>query len=131
MARILIVDDDEMERILLQASLERDHEMVFARSGEAAADVVSRQAIDLMITDLVMPEVNGLRLIKELREDGENLPIIAISGAAREQLDLAVRYGANAMLYKPVELASLLAAVNRLLAGTVGRWDAWGSYKAR
>ena len=131
MAMILIVDDDEMDRILLKDSLEGDHELVFARSGKTATDIVVRQAIDLMITDLVMPEVNGLRLIKELREDGETMPIIAITGAAPEQLELAVSYGANAMLDKPIELADLLDTVNRLLSADVSRRDPWGHYKPK
>ncbi len=78
-----------------------------------------------MITDLVMPEMNGLRLTKELREAGENMPIIAISGAGREYLDRAVSNGANAVFDKPVELADLLATVQRLLAGDATRGDLW------
>ena len=59
------------------------------------------------------------------------MPIVAISGAAREQLDLAVGYGANAVLYKPVELADLLVTVYGLLSVDVSRWDPWGCYKPK
>lgn len=128
MAKILIVDDDEGERLLIQACLERDHELVFAREGAAATDLVQREAIDLLITDLAMPHINGLRLIKAMRKDGETMPIIAISGAAPEQLDLAVEYGANAVLYKPLELSELRGVVKALLSVDISRWDPWGRY---
>ena len=129
MAKILIVDDDEGERLLLQACLERDHELVFAREGEAATEIVNREPIDLLITDLAMPQINGLRLIKALREDGETMPIIAVSGSAPEQLDLAVEYGANAVLYKPIELAELRGVVKALLSADISRWDPWGAHR--
>ena len=99
MANILIVDDDEMERRLLQTTLDAEgHELFYAPNGRVAGKIILRGDIDLVVTDLAMPEVNGLRLIKELRKDGEIMPIIAISGSVPEQLDLALDYGATVAL---------------------------------
>lgn len=127
MATILIVDDDEMERRLLQAFLEDQHELRFAPNGRVAEDIVQREPIDLVVTDLAMPEVNGLRLIRDLRERGETMPIIAISGVAPEQLDLAQDYGAGIVLFKPVHREQFLEAVDASLARRPeGKWDVWG-----
>lgn len=55
MARILIVDDDEMDRLLLRTVLEDDHELRFAPNGRVAEKIVRRETIDLVVTDLAMP----------------------------------------------------------------------------
>lgn len=125
MATILIVDDDEMERRLLESVLEEDHDLRFAANGRVAEEIVSKDSIDLIVTDLAMPEVNGLRLIRELRAQGETIPIIAISGAAPDQLDLAQDYGAGIVLFKPVHRKQFLDAVRHCLDGT-RNWDIWG-----
>lgn len=127
MARILIVDDDEMERLLLQSVLEEDHELFFAPNGRVAEEIVRKEPVDLVITDLAMPEVNGLRLIKDLRSQGETMPIIAISGAAPEQLDLAQDYGAGIVLFKPIHRQQFLRAVRTCLED-LPMWDVWGPY---
>jgi CheY-like chemotaxis protein len=123
-ATILIVDDDEMERLLLESVLEDDHELRFAPNGRVAMEIIRKEPIDLMVTDLAMPEVNGLRLIRELREQRETLPIIAISGAAPDQLDLAQDYGAGVVLFKPVQRDRFLQAVRVCLSGN-RNWDVW------
>lgn len=127
MAKILIVDDDEMERLLLQSVLEEDHELFFAPNGRVAEEIVRKEPVDLIVTDLAMPEVNGLRLIRDLRARGENVPIIAISGAAPEQLDLAQDYGAGIVLFKPVHRKQFLRAVERCLEDRP-LWDVWGPH---
>lgn len=125
MAHILIVDDSEEERLLLRAALEpQGHDFLFAANGRVAKEVLERQPVDVIITDLAMPEINGLRLIRELREEGCVLPIVAISGVSPEQLDLAAEYGAGALLVKPVDREELTEAVNRCLEQPRRRiWD--------
>lgn len=125
MARILIVDDDEMERVLLRSVLEAQHELLFAPNGRVAEDIIEKEQVDLVVTDLAMPEVNGLRLIRDLRARGEIMPIIAISGAAPEQLDLAQDYGAGIVLFKPIHRQQFLDAVQRCL-DDLPPWDVWG-----
>lgn len=124
MATILIVDDDEMERRLLQSVLEGQYDLRFAANGRIAEEILERDSIDLVVTDLAMPEVNGLRLIRDLRDKGDTVPIIAISGVAAEQLDLAQDYGAGIVLFKPVQRDRFLEAV-RVSLGHKRRWDSW------
>lgn len=128
MARILIVDDEEMERALERTILEAEgHELFFAADGEKALRFCQNQDVDLIITDLAMPNFNGLRFIKELREDQLLMPLIAISGWAADQLDLALEYGADLSLRKPVDRDGLLKAVDTALkiANSPDRKDPW------
>jgi DNA-binding response OmpR family regulator len=116
-ARILVVDWEEEERVYLWSVLEdAGHEIFFAADGKAALEVWGRKEVDLVITELYLPELNGLRLIKELRaRDPEGL-IVALSEISADQLDLAADFGACQILFKPVAPESLLAGVNRALS---------------
>jgi len=112
MARILIVDDDEVTRIILGRILQDvGQEVAFAGDGLSALETLRRQDFDVVVTDLAMPGMNGLRLIRHLRETSGAPPVIAISGQNPEQLLLANDYGAVATLYKPVDRKRLQAAV--------------------
>lgn len=128
MARLLIVDDDEEQRILLQSLLkEQGHHMYFASDGDVALHTFRGKDIDVVITDLAMPKVNGLRLIKELRKVDPDVRVIAISGVARDQLLLAEDYGALAILTKPVDRDDFMEALKGALQprghfGMDGRW---------
>jgi CheY-like chemotaxis protein len=116
MAKILIVDDEEMDRVFESTILESaGHEVYYAHDGNAALKILEEMTIDLVITDLAMPEFNGLRFIRELREDGVEIPVIAVSGWASDQLDLAEDYGANLTLFKPLDGEALAQAVERML----------------
>ena len=113
MARILIVDDEETDRVLIRSLLEPgEHHLIFAADGQAAYDLCHETDVDVIITDLAMPGLNGLRLIKELREDHFDMPIIAISGWAADQLDLAEDFGADFTLFKPLDGAKFLQTLN-------------------
>jgi len=128
MARILIVDDEEMERALERAILEKaGHDLLFAADGEAALKLCREEDVELVVTDLAMPDFNGLRFIKELREAGQYVPLIAVSGWAVDQLDLALEYGADLSLMKPVEAPELLKAVDTALhlPALPDRMDPW------
>jgi DNA-binding NtrC family response regulator len=115
-AKILIVDWEEEERIYLWSVLERaGHELLFASDGQAALEVWGQKEVDLVITELYLPELNGLRLIKELMARDPDGLIVAISEISADQLDLAENYGACHILYKPVDPHILLAGVNKAL----------------
>jgi len=128
MAKILVVDDEEMDRVFERAILESaGHELFYAHDGAVALKICKESSVDLVITDLAMPDFNGLRLIKELRSEGVTVPIIAVSGWAADQLDLAENYGANLALVKPLDGSDLLEAVEDMLdVGKVrDREDPW------
>lgn len=118
MAKILVVDWEEEERIFLWSVLEEaGHELLFASDGQSALDVWDNNDIDLVLTELYLPELNGLRLIKELISRDPDILVVAISEISADQLDLAETYGACHYLYKPVDPDSLLAGVNKALRG--------------
>ncbi|MCB1886077.1 MAG: response regulator [Rhodocyclaceae bacterium] len=121
MTRILLVDDDELVRYALAKALRRaGHEVLEAASGEGVPARVEAESIEILITDLVMPDQEGIGLIRELRAVSATLPIIAISGGGRvsgeQYLRMAARLGADATLAKPFDHKELLALVARLAA---------------
>ena len=124
MARILVVDDEEMDRVMTRAILESaGHELLYAADGEVALKRCREEDVELVVSDLAMPGFNGLRFIKELREAGLSIPLIAVSARAQDQLDLALDYGANFAFTKPVDPPALLEAVGEALnlSGFPGR----------
>ena len=127
MARILIVDDEEMERVMERSMLEGlGHTLMFASDGDVALKVYQKEEVDLVITDLAMPELNGLRLIQEIMEFDSDARIIAVSGASADQLDLAEDMGAICTLFKPVDYEEFLAAVTEALKDQDSPKDPWG-----
>lgn len=118
MARILIVDDEESDRLYLQAILARaGHETCFAHDGSEALRQYEHSGIDIVITDLQMPEVHGFELITVLRDFEPPPAVIAVSGTGTFQLHMAEALGAKWTLSKPVDPQLLLDAVGRALAG--------------
>jgi CheY-like chemotaxis protein len=117
-AKILIVDDEESDRLLMQAILERaGHETFFAGDGEEALRQLALKGVDLVVTDLQMPEVHGFELITVLREFSTPPAVIAVSGTGSFQLHMAEALGARFTLQKPLEPEILLDAVDRALTG--------------
>src|SRR5438876_3288101 len=107
MARIMVLDDEPAVAQAIGAILEiGEHEVIYARPGrEGAADVVLRP-YDLLITDIIMPEISGWEIIKRVRQERPATPIIAISGGGHVlepalALKLSGRLGADATLQKP------------------------------
>lgn len=118
MARILVVDDDALDRMILDSLVtQAGHEPVFAEEGEAALKLYREEKFDLVVTDLVMPNVNGLRLIRAIKELDPGAAIIAITGSSPEQLTRAEDYGAAVTLVKPLEPEILFRKVEQILEG--------------
>ena len=116
MARILVVDDDPVDRMILESLLAQEgHELTFAEDGGQGLALYQKKKFDLVVTDLVMPKVNGLRLIKEMLKADPDAVIIAISGMSPEQLPRAEDYGAVGVLKKPLRRDPLLRAVSTAL----------------
>lgn len=121
MAKILIVDDEESDRLLVQAILERaGHETFFAEDGEEALREYALHGIDLVVTDLQMPEVHGFELITILREFAKPPAVIAVSGTGPFQLQMAEALGAKYTLQKPLNPKLLLTAVDDALEDLEG-----------
>jgi hypothetical protein len=115
--RILVIDDDPALIAFATHTLsEAGFEVLAATNGSGAAAAVGKHGIDLVITDLIMPESEGLETIRHLRQEYPVLPIIAVSGAFGGQfLKHALRFGVQAAIQKPFSAAELLEAVRRTL----------------
>jgi CheY-like chemotaxis protein len=119
--RALVVEDDPAMRGMLCRMLERSgFAVASAASGREALKLFGERQVDLAITDLMMPQMDGLTLIRELLRLQPSARIIVISGAESEH-DAARALGAKAVLRKPVSPAELTRVAQDVLAGTVGR----------
>ena len=119
MATILIIDDEEPIRALLRTTLEAaGYEVTEAPNGRIGLELYRRRPTDLVITDILMPEMNGLDLILELTRAFLNDKVIAISGASDTEntLDAAKLLGVRHTLHKPFSMNALLKTVQYELA---------------
>ncbi len=120
MARILLIDDDDLVRTMLSHTLAHfGHTVIEARNGAVGLRLFPQAGADLVITDLVMPEKEGMEVLLELRKIRPVVKIIVISGGVRghkaNYLEMARHLGAAKVLAKPFANEALLAAVNELL----------------
>jgi CheY-like chemotaxis protein len=120
MARILIVDDDDLVRDALRLMLGREgHDVTEAANGREAIALHKNSPFPLIITDLIMPDMEGIETIVEMRKITPNSGIVAISGGARSSpeqlLTLAQKYGADATFSKPIDRKEFMESVSRLL----------------
>lgn len=125
MASILVIDDEPAIRQIVRRILERaNHRVSDACDGRAGVALVREQAFDLVITDILMPDMEGIETMREIHASHPSMPILAISGGGsmRENilfLDAASKLGADAILEKPFRAAELLQSVERLLTRPV------------
>jgi len=121
MKHILLVDDVPAVRLSIRAALEAvGHHVVEASDGKEALTLLDSHPVDLIVTDLWMPNLDGIELLKRLRISNANVKVIAISGGGmRKPIDvstaLAQTWGADAVLYKPFDNDDLVNEINRLL----------------
>jgi CheY-like chemotaxis protein len=115
--RVLIVDDDESLRRMLAALLEASgYEVAQASNGREALNRAGTLEADIILTEMVMPEMEGLQLIQELLQLNPSLRIIAMSGADRAEnyLATAKSLGAKATLRKPLTAGELLQILHQV-----------------
>ena len=122
MARILVVDDNTTLRMMMRETLEKaGHEVVEACNGVEGIERAHAESFDLVITDIIMPDKEGIETIIELRKSYPDLKIIAASAGgkvnAEEYLETAKAFGANLTLVKPFGRKDILQAVDKVLAG--------------
>lgn len=122
MARILIVDDsNEMRRVLSQIIQLAGHQVDEADTGRAGLEMFRALRHDLVLTDIVMPDMDGNQAIVEIRRLAPEAKIIAMSGGGRTRnmslLRIAADFGAARVLEKPFRRAEVLRMVDEVLAG--------------
>ncbi len=120
MAKILLIEDDNDVRTMLKLTLTHcGHTVIEAKNGREGIALFNQAGADLVITDIVMPEKEGLEVLMEVRKKNPGVKIVAISGGGRssatDYLKMAKLMGANRVLPKPFSNDALLAVVNELV----------------
>jgi DNA-binding NtrC family response regulator len=116
--RILLIDDEQMVRKIVRKMLERaGHEVIEAENGRLGLEQLGQGAFDLVLTDIIMPEMEGVETVMSVREHHPSVKIIAMSGGGRtgnmDFLATAQKLGAAAILNKPFTIASLNEAMEK------------------
>ena len=119
MSKVLIIEDDPDVSELLKFAAERaGHVVETASNGRHGLASFAAFEPDVVITDILMPEKEGMETIVDLRKSRPNMPIIAISGAGAvgkaDILDIARKLGASRTFAKPLVIADLLGAISAL-----------------
>jgi len=115
--RVLVIDDEEPVRRVLRQTLERaGYEVLEAENGLGGTALLRSESVDLLVTDLVMPEQEGIETLKWVHEAHPALPVLVISGAVpAEFLSAASKLGASGTLSKPFAPEALLDQVRQLI----------------
>lgn len=119
--RILVVEDDELSNMALMQALEPDHEVFATHEAESADLVVQNQQFDLILLDINLPGMDGIRFSEIVRCDryNKNTPIVAVSGMdTADVLDKVRDHGFRAFIKKPYSLKALREAIELYGSGT-------------
>lgn len=122
MARVLVIDDDTiMNDMVVQLLSQSGYEVEGASDGMAGLKLIETTQFDLIVTDIIMPEKEGLETIVAIRKKNKTIPIIAISGGGKlgpdQYLHMAKQFGADYAFQKPFKNAQFLTAVRECLSG--------------
>jgi CheY-like chemotaxis protein len=122
MAHILLVEDSPEVSLSVREILSAaGHTVEDAASGKEALVCLKAGRFDAIVSDIWMPEMDGIALLKEIRGAGNTIPVVVISGGAPNApltytAPLAATFGANVVVYKPFERAELLKAIDAALS---------------
>lgn len=118
MAKILVIDDIDFTRQTICAMLKRGgHEVLEASNGRAGLHAFNSNTPDLVVTDILMPEMEGLETIQKMKNMKPDIPIIAITGSTDSPfMQIALKFGAAKGLYKPFKQAELLSEVSKYIS---------------
>jgi FixJ family two-component response regulator/AraC-like DNA-binding protein len=119
---VLVVDDDDGVREALHLVLDAEFEVVVATHGRAALGTVRAEHIDLVLLDILMPDVDGLEILQEIKALEPDLPVIMMTAVKTVRTTVAaMKLGATDYLTKPFQEAELLAAIRRAIGERVAR----------
>ncbi|MEA5015043.1 MAG: response regulator transcription factor [Candidatus Limiplasma sp.] len=117
MAKILVVEDDAtLRRVICDFLRQNGHQPIAARDGREALTVLDTEHVELMVSDIMMPEIDGYELTKSLRDAGYSIPILMIT--AREQyqdMERGFGVGTDDYMVKPINMGEMLLRVKALL----------------
>jgi len=125
MKKILVIDDDEfVNGMIVQLLSEAGYEVEGAQDGNSGLKILESKQFDLIVTDIVMPEKEGIETIIAIRSMNKTLPIIAISGGGKidpqQYLRMAQHFGADYTFQKPFDREHFLAAIQERLSRRQG-----------
>ncbi|HIA46864.1 MAG TPA: response regulator [Candidatus Hydrogenedentes bacterium] len=117
METILVIDDDvEMRDVLFDLLSLDGYEVLLAADGSSGIERYRNSLPELVITDLKMPNVNGIEVLEELKNEFPDTPIMVITGVSdMTMIEEAIEHAANRILKKPFEVDELLTAIDELL----------------
>lgn len=120
MALILVIDDDAAIRTVFDRILHKaGYSVICADNGRKGLKLLESESPDIVVCDIIMPDMDGLEVLMSIRKMSRGIPVIAVSGGPQaipmDFLPMAKSLGACKILYKPIEVAELLSAVQEAL----------------
>ncbi len=117
---ILVIDDEPQIRSLLSEMLKKaGYSVILAADGKEGISLYKENSIDLVITDIIMPDKEGLEIIRELKRNYPDIKVIAMSGGGagkpEDYLSMAEKFGAKRILRKPFTMQDVMGAVSELI----------------
>lgn len=122
MARVVVADDSWLTRRVVVGILEADeHTVMQAGNGREAIELITTEAVDCILLDLLMPEVDGFGVLDYLQSNGIQIPaIVQTADIQKSTIERCMALGATAFLNKPVDESAIRSALSRALAGATG-----------
>lgn len=116
MVTVLVVEDNENTRILTEARLKKYYNVVTAKNGSEALDIFYEKQIDLIVADIMMPVMDGYEMLKNLREDKQEVPILFLTAKSTfDDKKKGFELGIDDYITKPIDYEELLLRVKALL----------------
>lgn len=116
MVTILVVEDNENTRILTEARLKRHYNVITAENGEQALNIFYERPIDLIVADIMMPVMDGYEMLKELRDDKQDVPVLFITAKSTfDDKKKGFELGVDDYITKPIDYEELMLRVKALL----------------
>lgn len=118
MARILVVEDDSsLSKALIDALSFKGHAAELAQTGAETQEQLQFETFDIMLLDWILPDIEGIEILKNYREKGGTMPVIMLTGMTENELhDRAIATGATLCLAKPFTLKKLISTIDSVLA---------------
>ena len=136
--KILLVDDDFSSVVALTNLLEREHSLVIASNGADALEMFNADDFDLVVTDIKMPKMNGIELLKAIRCTGKKSHVIIVTGFPQhEHLKDAEYYQTYAVFSKPINVNNFMEAIKDIASrkaiggGKMSGGDGWNGHEAQ
>lgn len=116
MVTILVVEDNEHTRLLTEARLKRFYNVIVAENGSEALDVFYKRQIDLIVADIMMPVMDGYEMVKTLRDNDENVPVLFLTAKSTfYDKKVGFELGVDDYITKPIDYEELLLRIKALL----------------